>query len=780
MKNFYARKNETGEHRQLLSEHLNKVADLSAEFSKYENISRLSGMLHDFGKATSEFQNYLEEDGERGSVVHSLQGAFFADECICGSNDIISTLAKEIVTLVVEGHHGSLKDGVAPDGENPFFLKLARKDDEKYHYREATQSIYDTLPDFTNIIEALVCGAKAEINEVLGVIRKTYTNPNSAQFALGLFVKYIYSCLIDADRFDAYLFEANEQYTPVVADWDSLINIFEENIQKFSSDGKLSQIRQTISNKCKEAAKKHTGIYQLSVPTGGGKTLSSLRFALHHCKEKDQKRIIYVIPYLSIIEQTAQELRKTLSLPEENDIILEHHSGIVLPDEEENQKARKLAASRWDKPIIVTTMVQFLETVMSSRGSDLRKFHHMSDSVIIFDEIQSLPIKTIHLFNEVISFLAKVCNTTSLLCTATQPLLDKTGRKNLLLEENPNLIDCENLFVGIKRTSIVVKEEMDATDFAGFVAEKARENGTCLAIVNTKKSAKEVFCGLKDEKDFEIYHLSTSMCSVHRTEAINKIKDALKNGRKVICVATQLIEAGVDISFSCVVRTMAGLDSVAQAAGRCNRNGESEIPKEVYVIPLKGESLDKLVDIKIGKEKTERVIRESEGVDLLNPEILEQFYKYYFHDRKNIMDYPTKDDKTIYDMLSGNDSGKRNYESITGDKCRCAITHAFHTAWNEFSVIDKNTESVVVLYGEAEKLIEVYKKQPKNRFTKEKIDTIRKLEKYSISLFAWEIEKLSGAIHNLDEETGIKYLDKFHYSDSTGMVFETDPANYML
>jgi CRISPR-associated endonuclease/helicase Cas3 len=433
------------------------------------------------------------------------------------------------------------------------------------------------------------------------------------------------------ERRDTYLFDINKHCNPEDTDWDSLIDIFEEglqellekNIQKFGTESKIVKIRQTVSDQCKEAATKKTGIYQLSVPTGGGKTLSSLRFSLHHCKAENKKRIIYVIPYLSIIEQTASEIRKILNLSENNDILLEHHSNIVLPDDEEEQEIRKLSTSRWDKTIVITTAVQFLETVMSSRGGDLRKFHNMSDSVIIFDEVQSLPIKSIHLFNETITFLAKFCNATILLCTATQPQLDKTERNNLLLEDNPNLIDCSNLFEELRRTRIVVLEEKNIDDFGAFISEKADVLGNCLAIVNTKKSALEVFERLKGKSDFEVYHLSTAMCSIHRTETISKIKDALSNKRKIICVATQLIEAGIDISFSCVVRAIVGLDSIAQAAGRCNRNGESESPLEVYVIPLKGENLDKLQDIKAGKEITERLIRNSKGADLLDSTIMD-------------------------------------------------------------------------------------------------------------------------------------------------------------
>jgi len=774
-----ARINEPDKRQQLLSEHLSNVAKLSASFSESKNLSRLIAILHDLGKAISTFQDYLKNGGERGSVVHSRQGAFFLDDYLNGSSDIAKLLLKEIVALSTMAHHGSLYDGISPDGRDVFLEKLTEKENERYRYLEAKRNSANVFSDLESNINELVNLAKEEINTIVSQINNVYHSRESAQFALGLFVKYIYSCLIDADRLDAYSFDINEQTDPVVSDWASLINTFEEKIRSIPVESEIAAIRQSISSKCKEAAIKHTGIYQLSVPTGGGKTLSSLRFALHHCKTENKERIIYVIPYLSIIEQTAAEFHNIFNLNEDNNILLEHHSSIVLPDDEEEQKSRKLAAARWDAPIIITTMVQFLETVMSAKGSDLRKFHHMSNAVIIFDEIQSLPIKTIHVFNEVASFLAKVCNTTILLCTATQPLLGSTERENLLLEDEPDLVDTDGLFENIRRTVLVAEAERDIDAFADFVEEKALINRNCLAIVNTKSVAREVFDKLKSSNSFTVFYLSTYMCSTHRADTIARIKKALSDKDKIICVATQLIEAGVDISFKCVVRAAAGLDSVTQAAGRCNRNEESKTPKEVYIVPLKNENLDKLDDIKCGKDITERMIRENSGADLLSPAIMKQFYEHYFYNRRNLMDYRS-DNGSIYDMLSINNAGRGNYKNRTGKECPCLIAQAFRTASEKFSVIDKNTESVVVQYSEAEKLMDAYRQQPNDRMTKTKLNIIRKLEKYSVSLYSWEIDKLAGAISILDEETGIRFLDKFHYAEDIGVVFEADPNNYIV
>lgn len=463
-----------------------------------------------------------------------------------------------------------------------------------------------------------------------------------------------------------------------------------------------------------------------------------------------------------------------MDLGDNNDILFEHHSNIIPPDDEEEDNLRKLATERWDNPIIITTMVQFLESVMSARGSELRKFHNMSDSVIIFDEIQSLPVKAIHLFNEVVSFLSKMCNSTVLLCSATQPPLEKTVRKNLLLPPNPDLIGYDmNAFSRLNRTVVKVADIYNIDNLSNFVYALAAEKGNCLAILNTKKSARDAFIkisNLDTAKEFKIYHLSTAMCSKHRADIFEEINDGLKKKLKIICIATQLIEAGVDISFNSVVRAIAGLDSMAQAAGRCNRSGESIDPQPVYIAPLTDENLDKLNEIKIGRENTNRIIRENPEADLLDKVLIDKFYTYNFVQRKHEMDYTTGEGKFLYLMLSDNSYGKINYWNKYGKDCLVIISQAFRSADENFAVIDKFAESVIAQYGEAAGLIEKYKKLPKNIVTREKINIIRQLEKYSISLYGWEIENLSecGALDFLDEESHIRIINENFYDSKIG------------
>jgi CRISPR-associated endonuclease/helicase Cas3 len=329
---------------------------------------------------------------------------------------------------------------------------------------------------------------------------------------------------------------------------------------------------------------------------------------------------------------------------------------------------------------------------------------------------------------------------------------------------------------------VEIENQKDMDAFSAFIFKKAQEEGTCLVIVNTKKEAREAFERVKSydmQKQFEIYHLSTSMCSAHRFDVIEKVRKGLNEKKKMICIATQLIEAGVDISFTCVIRAMAGLDSIAQAAGRCNRNRESTETKSVFVVPLADENLDKLQDIKIGKELTSRVINENKNADFLSQEMLDKFYTYYFYKRKDEMNFSTGKGETIYEMLSKNCSGTGYYKNRTGENFNHFITHAFASADECFEVIASNTESVVVHYGEADSLIKDYKQA---FALKEKIRIIRQLEKYSVSLYRYEIDRFNQnrAIIVLDNEFGIKILENYYYLSDFGVIMNIDPQALII
>lgn len=493
--------------------------------------------------------------------------------------------------------------------------------------------------------------------------------------------------------------------------------------------------------------------------------MASLNFALHHALETGKRRIIYVIPYLSITSQTVATFRNMLGLDADSNIVLEHYStaglqnsgntGSIGTSEEEDvkERQRKLASERWDNPIIVTTMVEFLETVMSARGTKLRKFHNMANSVIIFDEIQSLPLNIINPFNEVVSFLSTILDSTILLCSATQPLLERTARKNLRLSDEPDLIDnTDGYEEKLKRTRIIASQESKSCEeLANIIYEQALRNGNCLSIVNTKSEARKMYQCLQElnaDGQFELIHLSTAMCGKHRADQLARIKVLTDphDSKPVICVSTQLIEAGVDLSFACVVRAMAGLDSIMQAAGRCNRNGESKEIKDVYVYPLQGEERfkDYLPEIHRGKKLTLQIMGEHPDADLLSTGMLNEFYGMLLQseDRdggNSLLDGPLwkKENagKTIYELLAYNESQRKQFENNTmGERYNPFFAQAFKTVGNEYRVIPKITHNVVVPYGNAMELLDMLG----HGELREKIAILRRLQEYTVSLFDYE------------------------------------------
>jgi CRISPR-associated endonuclease/helicase Cas3 len=731
MPTYYARENQT------LSDHLIETANLAKIFADSFGVKYTAywaAMLHDLGKYTDAFQDYLKrniagENVTRGEVIHALQGARYVDDTI--SDQIIS----DIIGNVIASHHGGLFDTIT-DGKRTISIKTSKGED-KLHYLEAVGAF---SPDIDEDI------LKTEIVEFCQTSQERSLNP---RFMLHLLTKAIYSCVVDADRCNS----AGLRFDDTLPGWEEFVLQFETYLTKFSQKSEIDRIRRRISDQCKnKGSGQEPGIYTLSVPTGGGKTLSSLRFALEHASKHNMKRIIYVIPYLSIIDQTATKIRDIFT-DDSGDLILEHHSNIEVPEDEKQEEQYRLLSSRWDSPIILTTMVQFLETIYSNQASKLRKFHNMSEAVFIFDEIQALPIKCVHLFNGAINFLQTFGKSTILLCTATQPHLHKTERP-VLLSDNPNIVALTpDETKNFERVCLEDKTQtpMDHEQIANLVKTQLEQDKSTLVILNTKGDARKVFdqCSfLECEKIF----LTTDLCPAHRLDVLERLRKNLdpETRKLTLCVSTQLIEAGVDVSFNCVIRAQAGMDSIIQAAGRCNRNKENSSPQQVFVIDIKDEKLTYLLDIKEGKDVSSRVFRENQGVNLLDEAVVSQFYEYYFYDQKTNMDYNLTDqDTTIFNLLNDNSLATIAYQSrnnvmYTGLPC------AFQSAAKAFSVIDAAQTGVIVPYGDALQIIKGYENcyEPKD-----KMRILKKLQKYTVSVYSHDLKQLEseGAVDKIDD-----------------------------
>lgn len=532
-------------------------------------------------------------------------------------------------------------------------------------------------------------------------------------------------------------------------------------------------MRQKISDQCLEKAAFETGVYQLNVPTGGGKTLSSLRFALNHAEKNKKDHIIYVVPYLSVLDQTANTIKEALGYQESDDYILEHHSNVLRPEGDEENSHYRLLTSSWNSPIILTTMVQFLETIYSNKGSNLRKFQNMANSILIFDEVQALPTKCTHLFNLSINFLNQIGDSTILLCTATQPILDKVDRP-IILSETPNLVELsvEDLAV-FKRTNIVdqTNNAYSTDGLTEFIRQQISEEKSTLAIFNTKKQAQDIFEAVKKLDGCHPFFLSTGLCAAHRIDVLNQVKKSLDDKNEItVLISTQLVEAGVDVSFECVIRAQAGLDSIVQAAGRCNRSGEFGGVKDVFVINIKDENLSKLTEIKEGKEVCKRIFRENSGEDFLSALCLTQYYNYHFFNQKDKLDYKTNK-TTIHKLLSTNYDNSVAYENIYKKKFN-GLVPAFKEAAKSFSVIDSNQTAVIVPYNiEAQELIDEFE-YSYDVLRKKRV--LEKLQKYSISLYSFGLSRLEKEHAIRVVSDSIIVLDKANYKDDLGLVFSAE------
>jgi CRISPR-associated endonuclease/helicase Cas3 len=754
---------------QELKKHLNNVAQLMRVFGRVfgaENLAYYTGLLHDFGKYTQAFQSYLKRslNGEkvrRGEEIHAFQGAKYSLEMIQ------EPLVAEIVANVIAAHHGGLYDGVLA-GEKPLYVKTGMSED-KLHYAEAKKAF---LAENESLLPADLtkqCSA-----EVIGVCESCEDKKLNLYFMLHLFTKALYSCLVDADRLDAAGFDMDGELNCVVPDWKEYTQRLQKSLNnpKFAAVEAIGRVRKIISEQCAKAGERERGIYTLSVPTGGGKTLSSLRFALKHAEKHKLERIIYVIPYLSILDQTAKSIRAALACSEDADFILEHHSNMDIPEDEEAENEYKLFTSRWDSPIILTTMVQFLETIYSNRASRLRKFHNMTNSVIIFDEIQALPIKCIHLFNEAINFLHIFGKSTILLCTATQPHLDKVNHP-VQLSKNSNLVsipaESVKCFERVLVTNKTKKTVWTLDELAKFTKTRLALGKSTLVILNTKTEAKNLYEKCK-QFDCAKAFLTTNLCPAHRRKVLEQVQENLDEKRLTLCISTQLIEAGVDISFECLIRAQAGLDSIVQAAGRCNRNGENPVPQEVYIVNLKDENLSRLPEIKEGKEVASRIFGEQHDKDLLKDETLSLYYLYYFYTQKDKMDYTIKSD-TIYNLLSTNVLAVETYKSQNSEQYR-GLPCAFQTAARNFSVIDQGQTGIVVPYGEAENLVKQFQSEYK---PKAKAKILKQLQKYTVSVYSHVLGKLmeKKAVKMIEDSFYFLYSD-YYYNEEQGLLLEAE------
>lgn len=642
---------------QLLDRHLKNVAKTARSFAQTFGAGDwacLAGGWHDIGKYSVEFQQMLGI--EEGNDAHIETKPGRVDHSSAGAQHAFNLLRDKgkLLAYAIAGHHAGLPDGK----ENDRKCLTARLDKIIPDYSACPDRIRNigepTAPPFT------------PSGKRLG-------------FQLSFFVRMIFSCLVDADFLDTEQFldidkSAWRKGYPSLALLSKKLTAELDSLTARDPLKPINKKRASILKNCLDAADCRQGLFSLTVPTGGGKTLSSLAFALKHALKYDLRRIIYVIPYTSIIEQNAAVFRDILG----EDAVLEHHSNFE-PKEEDHRS--RLASENWDAPLIVTTNVQFFESLFGRRSSRCRKIHNIANSVVILDEAQMLPVPLLKPCLEVLKELSSAYRTTIVLCTATQPALSTTESFKDGLDEVQEMIpNPRELYNDLKRVQTTVLPTLADDE----LADKLAEHEQVLCIVSTRKHARSVFEKIcKKVVEEGCYHLSALMCPAHRTKKFGEIRDAIKKDQPCWVVSTQLIEAGVDIDFPVVFRSLAGIDSIAQAAGRCNREGGLPQGGHVYVfLPEAGLPPGHLRQT---AQAAETVMGHHD-----DPLLLEAVYEYF---------------RTLY-WTQGEQSLDEHQVLHDLSESTNRLDFPFRKVDEKFKIIRDNMESVIIPWKEKEKKVE--------------------------------------------------------------------------
>lgn len=709
----YAHKTENGL-MQTIEAHLNGVSELAKAFSvdMFKSAASAIGMAHDIGKYSETFQSRL--NGSNVKFEHSCCGAI-------EYNKMKLNKAEKLIALMLEyciaGHHTGLPDGGC---DSDTF------EDITLHGRLKREHIYtgkSDYSDYQNHITLQVPKADRIIADLISSKTKIELIEKYA-----FFTRYLFSCLTDADFIDTEHFCDPEIDRKLSADFNAVSKALDKKFANFNPDTPLKLARSRLQEQAYKNAVTGSNISILNMPTGSGKTLCSLKIALMKIlADSNKKRIIYVIPYTSIIEQTAEQFNEIFG---EYADILQHHSNYCFDDnlyEPSTVEKLKRSSENWNAPIIITTSVQFFQSLYHYKGSSLRKLHNVADSVIIFDEIHMLPTEMIQPCLRGIGYITRYLNSEAVFLSATMPDYSELFHRYIPDCTVKELITDKSDFRYFIKCDFI---DLGKTDFDSIIV-KANEYTSSLIIVNSRKSAREIYKSLEGRK----YHLSTYMTPHDRSETISHIKKDLENGIKITVVSTSLVEAGVDFDFEAVFRQLAGLDSILQSGGRCNREGKRK-NGSVFIFET-----DEMLrgDLKTRANAARKLLKENDNI--LSPQCIESYYRTIF--------------KFNEDEITANSIANET-SSIDGIP--------FRSYAQNFQFIKDDTIGVVIdIYNETAELV--------SRLKEGDYSVKRKLQKYTVSLkiFSEFDQALSMGIVN-DFGSGVYILtNSDYYSIETGL-----------
>lgn len=730
----------------LLEEHLVDVAKLTQQFASTFNSgdwAYLSGLWHDLGKYRPRFQHYIRKVSGFEENAHITDDAGKAPHSTAGAIHACNLFGMEgrVLAYLIAGHHAGLYDW---DSENSNLSYRLGQSDGLSEYEEAKA---EQPPAEILAIDAI----KPDLRQIPG-----------GKNGFALWVRMLFSCLIDADRLDteAYMDKGKAQERqnwPNIQTLDQQFTSFIDEKTRQAEPSKVNKIRASVLNDCKTKALDSPGLFSLTVPTGGGKTLSSLAFALTHARHHNKRRIIYVIPYTSIIEQTVDIFRSIFG-----DAVVEHHSNAETDSHKDNAKSH-LACENWDAPIIVTTNVQFFESLFAAKTSRCRKLHNIVNSVVVLDEAQLLPPEFLQPILDVLNLLTEHYGVTVVLSTATQPAFSTKNyfdaQNNILGLNNVREIisDPDYLYEALNRVDVELPKDWNQGKSFDELSQEIAQHQSVLAIVSRRKDARELW----ERMPPETLHLSALMCGQHRSNVIQQIKEQLRNGIATRVISTQLVEAGVDVDFPVVYRAIAGLDSIAQAAGRCNREGKLDKGKVIVFVAPQPSPVGLL---RKAEDACRSILYDQSEHPLARSRFASYFEKLYYAcdlDANRINKLLEVDGKTL------------------------AVN--FRTAAEKFKLIaDENTAAVIVRYydkvdkndgdsSDIEKWINTLKSDGPDRWI------MRKLQRYTVSVSKKDAERLfaQGDIEELFPGLYGQVSDLL-YHDQLGLVTEgllpTTPA----
>lgn len=666
-----------------LEDHLRAVGELAGEFASTFGASdwgQLAGLWHDLGKYSAAFQSYIARgsgfdpeahiEGRKGRVNHSSAGALHAVETLGGKGRLLAYL--------IAGHHAGLPDW---HSDEHALASLSHRLGERQHLH----AISEVNIPVTILDPAITPSAK----------------PLAGEVGLALWLRMLFSCLVDGDFLDTEQFMACEKALSrgQFSSLDTLLDKLDHHMTKLIADAMpthVNRVRAEVHRQCCARASDPPGIFSLTVPTGGGKTLSGMAFALRHAVQYNKRRIIYVIPYTSIIEQTAGVFRGIFG-----ESVVEHHSN--LDPDKETAKSR-LASENWDAPVIVTTNVQFLESLFAARTSSCRKLHNIVNSVVVLDEAQLLNPEFLQPIMDVLNLLTQHYGVTFVLSTATQPALH--SREGFgwsfkgLNGVREIMTDPDALYRDLERVTVEMPIDYHTRREWSDLAVELRTHESVLTVVNTRRDCRELHRLMPEGT----IHLSAAMCGEHRSQVIEGVRERLKQKLPTRVISTQLVEAGVDIDFPVVYRALSGLDSIAQAAGRCNREGEATRGKVIVFVPPKSSPPGTL---RRAEQTTVSLLSGSTN-DPMARELFTRYFEQFYVKADSL------------DKLGINDL-------LTRDARELKVQ--FRTAAEKFKLIDDvESQSILVWYGESPVLIGKLRKDGPERWL------MRKLQRYSVNI----------------------------------------------